>query len=286
MVYAAGIASFFGFMASYSFWLLRHSIELVSITVVCAVAFVGMTLKWKRNRPLHKPLGVIALAGLVLGAFLGAWNYDVQGFYAQMYRSLRTYSNVEPGQLAGTVRDAGRLNFADEAAVDVDSGVGYAEVDGTKYCVAPITAGGSNTSGSQDTPVLSVQFWAVGVDCCDWSGSFTCGAARDSSAHSGIVQFERRGLFNRTDWIYEGWDLARKKAEGALDLAPVSRPMYVRWATSADLGYRDWVEMLSAWVIIVVDTVVFAVFAFFVVRRMLEAEAKRLTAQDNGWSYH
>mmetsp|Transcript_25758 Transcript_25758/g.47073 ORF Transcript_25758/g.47073 Transcript_25758/m.47073 type:complete len:349 (-) Transcript_25758:12-1058(-) len=291
-VFIAGILSFFCFMASYSFWLLRYAVGLITLTCVAAIAFIGMTMPWKRNRPLHKPIGTIAFIGLLLGVLLGSWNFDVNGYYALMYTGSRVYSDVEADQLAGTVRDAGRLDFTDDAQLDTASAIGYAADDGTKYCVVPITTGGlsgsnSSTSSSNATSAgsVAVQFWAVGVGCCSWRGAFDCGAASDSTAHSGIVQFASLGLFNRTNPAYEGFDAARLKAEGLLGLIKVKRPIYVRWATQSDLDLRDWLELFLTWIVIGVLTVLFAAASFPCVRQMLEAEAKRMDAESSGLTY-
>merc|ERR1719253_308704 len=125
------------------------------------------------------------------------------------------------------------MTFALEAFVDQTKAVGYGAPNGVKYCVAPIR---------DMVKTTHVEFWAVGYDCCDWAGSFTCDGAGDSAARGGIVVFDNPGIFTTSNRDY--YDLARRKAEASYDLISAKKPIYVRWVKDDNLkmlqNFYEW----------------------------------------------
>lgn len=181
--------------------------------------FSAMTSAWVR------PISVSCLAAAVLGSVFGLFCYDTYGFFSFIYRNSRTYSNTVPSEPAASVADAGRMVFASEAYIDVTAASGYAAQNRVTYCVAPIR---------DMVKTTHVEFWAVGYDCCGWSGSFTCDDAADAAARGGIVVFDNPGFFSDSNRDY--YDLARKKAEAQYDLVSAEKPIYVRWVKQENLG--------------------------------------------------
>lgn len=81
--------------------------------------------------------------------------------------TLNTYSNVDPRATSGSgVMDAGRVSFMAGAYIDTTKAYSFKKIN--TYCVAPITVA--------KTPLLTYDFWAVGVNCCSGApGDFHCG---------------------------------------------------------------------------------------------------------------
>lgn len=144
------------------------------IATLLMVAFLGVfALQAVRKKAgSREPTWLVFLFASCLlawiGAFgLGLWNYGSNMLPYYNIVTLNTYTNVDPGQIAGTgVMDAGRLSFKAGSFIDTKKAIGFKNVD--TYCVAPVT--------STKTPLLTYDFWAVGVNCCSGEpGDFHCG---------------------------------------------------------------------------------------------------------------
>lgn len=174
------------------------------------------------------PLGVACLLATGLGTLSGFYVYDQYACFPLFYANSRIYSNVVPSQPSGAVADAGKITFSSETAVDANHSVGYINEKGRIYCVAPVR----DKSGS-----TLIQFWAVGLDCCDSTGGFACDQAADQSAGAGVRVFDNSGFFydSRKDFYIK----ARRKAEASFGLVSADAPMYIRWVR------QDNLDMLS-----------------------------------------
>merc|ERR1719199_479478 len=64
----------------------------------------------------------------------------------------------------------------------VDEGRSAGFRDSHIYCVAPVLS--PEQAGARPA---RVEYWAVGVDCCQGFGSFTCDSARDWRASKAVV---------------------------------------------------------------------------------------------------
>jgi len=128
-----------------------------------------------------------ALAGTVLGEE-NYW-HNMNPYYD--YQSLITYVNINPSLDRGqSYMDSGEVYFKEHSRVDVAHAVAFQHKE--IYCVAPITITpivGSDTEDSSVPPPASgtIDFWAVGVNCCDSNGEdFNCADARDMHARAGL----------------------------------------------------------------------------------------------------
>jgi hypothetical protein len=171
-----------------------------------------------------RPIALGSLVACILGSVAGIFCYDAYGYFSMIYANSRSYANTVPSQPAASVADAGRMTFAKEAFVDQTHASGYSAPNDVTYCVAPI----------RDMVETShVEFWAVGYDCCGWSGSFQCDASEDAEARGGIVVFDNPGYLVTSNKDY--YDFARKKAEASYDLVSAKKPLYVRWVANENL---------------------------------------------------
>lgn len=115
--------------------------------------------------------------------------YDFQG--------MASYVNINPSADRGqTYMDAGQVYFKEGSRVDVSKAIAFQEDQ--IYCVAPIVQQTMDSGGDKNSQSLSgnsltmpksgtVDFWAVGMNCCDPSGlNFKCGESTNPLARAGI----------------------------------------------------------------------------------------------------
>lgn len=120
---------------------------------------------------------LLALISVVVATFVGTWNYQEHWGLFLLAVSGRTYKDVSASAPAVAHLDAGQIWFDDKAIIDDNSAIGYKEFRYT-YCVAPVLGAPSQND---------VQFWAVGLDCCDDRGGFRCDDANDMKVRGGLV---------------------------------------------------------------------------------------------------
>lgn len=165
-------------------------------------------------------LCVLAL-GLATGVGLFTYNQFLGNYWHS--RDSHSYANVLPSEDAAGYADAGKLAFADEARLDTSRALGYKDAD--IFCVAPIL---------DEVPLKEIQFWAVGVDCCERRGTFDCDDAWDPDARSGVVV-----VSPDRNW-HDQYALAVRQAEQAFKLASAPEPVFVRWVVDPDRVTRNY----------------------------------------------
>lgn len=241
----------------------RHP-NVVNATCLVLLALFAFLMYTRRKGLFRFPIGFNGMLGLIIGMLLGSYGYSSFGYFAMKYGRSRTYPNVDPYQAAATVADGGRLIFAAEARLAVTESAGYISDDGSIYCAAPILG--------IDLP-RSVGFWAVGYDCCEPEGSFSCGDAADQTARGGAVIFGGpaakgggplgwllQGLLHFGVWTPEQADElehakylpAVRKAEQSLRLAggKNDHPVFVRWMQAEHVMSLAFDYTMEAWVFI------------------------------------
>lgn len=180
---------------------------------------------------------------------LGNWNYEANMWPYFKYESLEAYPAVDVGKTLGVnVLDAGRVYFA--ATAKIDQSRSWHFKDGTLYCVAPIVS-----SNGMETETLD--FWAVGTDCCSDSASdFRCGEYANQNARSGLRLLDEGAL--------QKYRLAVEQASQLFNMH-ATNPLFFVW-TQDPVGdvlvyqTRGWRNAtLAAFVSLVVCT--FGVFA-------------------------
>jgi hypothetical protein len=200
----------------------------VEIWTLLTLGFVTLTLIMGQSwRTWHESsasrVGFLVsswmLLALVLGTCVGLFSYDCcirEYWQSQM---LEARGNVLPSEPAGAYGNAGEIVFADEARIDPSKAVGYKDTN--VYCVAPIAS---------DVPMDTVQFWAVGLDCCGARGTFVCDDAWNPKARSGVV------VRNHSEWasedVREHYKKAVKLAEVTYAIASAEDPIFVRWVSN------------------------------------------------------
>eukprot|EP00929_Paragymnodinium_shiwhaense_P007561 TRINITY_DN111477_c0_g1_i1.p1 TRINITY_DN111477_c0_g1~~TRINITY_DN111477_c0_g1_i1.p1 ORF type:complete len:323 (+),score=66.49 TRINITY_DN111477_c0_g1_i1:206-1174(+) len=159
---------------------------------------------------------VTGLIGLSSGAVTGIYTHEAYiGPFLKIVHG-REYTDVLASAPAAAYADAGKIIFADTSQVDTMRSVGYR--DRRTYCVAPVVDSGS----AQDR---TINFWAVGLDCCNARGDFECGAA-DLYGSRGGIRLSAQGLLENQ---YEDFKQAINQAAAVYDLGVEDDPIMVRW---------------------------------------------------------
>jgi hypothetical protein len=151
------------------FALLGLDVVLVSAWPVTVPARHWTRWEWL---PMFAGLGAITL-----GVLLGIPNNTMMEPWVHV-NQLRRHSDVPPGRDPRLAADAGILQFAEGAALDVDASAGFRAWPHT-YCAAPVV---DNSTGDGDP----VGFFAVGLNCCDRRGGFTCDGAEDPDVRTAV----------------------------------------------------------------------------------------------------
>jgi len=158
----------------------RPAAAWVGALVAADFVVVAGWPKRRRIGLLRGPLGwwpvAFGLAWLILGLCLGLRNATWRDPYVRAHH-LRHHTNVNPTSDPRIFADAGIISFAVGTQLDIESSAGYRRWPST-FCAAPVR-------GLND-PVGPIGFWAVGTNCCESRGGFTCAAALDPEAASGI----------------------------------------------------------------------------------------------------
>jgi hypothetical protein len=186
-----------------------------------------------------------------------AYQSFAKGFYD--FQAMASYINIDPTNDRGqTFMDAGQVYFKEGTRVDVEKAIAFKE--NNIYCAAPIVqqtldAGGVSTttvpggaaSGNTLTAPASgtMDFWAVGIDCCQPSGlDFKCGESRNQNARAGI-----RTLRDDTRPFYlmavQEWTAQYK--------IPAKHPLFFHWVQDPLLEVDNF--LVNAYKLCAIDLV-------------------------------
>lgn len=180
--------------------------------------------------------GMLVVFATIVGTLIGHRNYVHNSFYFCSANAHRSYSNVSPSGKAVEYLDAGQVHFEKGAKLGVNQSFGFLH-RGTTYCAAPILAPTCLTAANASTP-CEVNFWAVGSNCCDHTGGFTCVTEREWG-HGAVVLHslgERRvGDELRRNYL----QAARAAADGNQNVMLPIEPMLLLPAKSGKTGTID-----------------------------------------------
>jgi len=173
---------------------------LALIAVALLTTALG-ALRWKQKKSSRGLLvTAIALwAGVLVGNVVGNnWYYLGVAKFSGL-KKMASYVNIDPSaDNAQAFQDAGILYFKDGTKVMRSKALAFR--NGLTYCVAPIALepleGESNKAkktaeGFNIPSVGSLDYWAVGTDCCGNMGTpFNCHDAGSLRARSGLRVLE------------------------------------------------------------------------------------------------
>jgi len=159
----------------------------------------------------------VALA-IAFGSLLGHSYYCSHFIQVWSYDNKAGYIGVHAASPANSKSDAGSFAFTKTTHVDVTQPIGYKR--GDVYCVAPIVDDSINDA--------TVNFWAVGLNCCGARDAFRCYDSLDPRARGGMVVAAER----ESDFHSDPLEMYKKAAEIAsarYDLKQSPNVMFVYW---------------------------------------------------------
>lgn len=133
---------------------------------------------------------------VISGWYYGDMNFGHHVVSYYTYQDLATYTNIDPAKNKGqTYMDAGQVYFREGTHIATEDMAAFRSHN--TFCAAPIIGqplrnqGGKLQVEAQGNIVIpesgTVDFWAVGLDCCDPSTrSFHCGKADSKRARAGM----------------------------------------------------------------------------------------------------
>lgn len=219
-------------------WLIvKHSWEslvlfFVATQIILSLACTGVGYlgKGQFGYPVFG-LGVLCLFATVAAMLVGIYGWNN---YTEQYWWTTTgpsYNGLMPTDIAQAYSDAAVLRFTtdnstvDGVAVDHMRSAGYR--DGGIFCVAPIL----NAAATQAS-LTRVQYWAIGIDCCDNVGNFYCDDSRMHTASYAVVMLN--GGMPCVGCNADKFRAAVEKAENLFGFVTASGALHVRWMSDAN----------------------------------------------------
>lgn len=217
-------------------WLLYHFCNIAmtfiigtAVIVSLGLILVAVTTQKKNKKPLFA-LGCLALIAVFVGVSVSnsGWNSSwEQWWWMQTGRK----TGASAGTPAPARSDAAVISFA-----TVKNGTAWTSVDATRaagyrhgdvYCAAPIL---DPKVALGD--IVRVEYWAIGINCCDDFGSFTCDQSRESvGGGTGVVM--KDGGMPCAGCHAEQFRLATAKASGVNGMVSAPGALFVRYVSSA-----------------------------------------------------
>lgn len=170
---------------------------------------------------------IAALAGILSGR-AGYQRHWEQIWWTSTGQNFNMTSATVPAMARA---DAATVDFRDSSGtfqdtlVDQQRSAGFK--DGHFFCVAPILS-----PSAADGALLRVNFWAVGIDCCQEIGSYTCDAARTSDGGYGVVM--RNNGYPCPSCNVPQFKKAVAKAEMNHGLVSAPGALFVRWVSDKE----------------------------------------------------
>lgn len=215
---------------------------------------------------------ILAWAGFGAGYVYGDryWWNSMADYYT--WNDMATYVNIDPDSDRGqSYMDAGTVYFKDGSYVLSDHAIAFR--NGQTYCVAPIVKAPIEYQEGSAAPETvngfivprsgTVDFWAVGTDCCGSSGNtFDCGDTNSLVARSGL-----RILDDSSRSMY----LLGVQEWSATTGLPVRHPLFFRW-TKDPILYEEILQKACTFTFAVrlVFCFVASLFGAFVVHSILQ----------------
>lgn len=190
-------------------------------------------MKRKLTDPTYQPSWYLFLAGACFLAFVvalvaGQSNYTttMQKYYNLEH--LSHYQDIDTNDYVGQqLMDAGRIEFKEGTALDLGRSMGFKNND--IYCVSPIV-----TSSKGSGQPASVDFWAIGKNCCSGvSADFHCPGFSDPQAR-GVIR-----LMHDEDRPF--YRLAVQQAEATYKIT-ATHPLFFEWVHNTEDATNEFAQ--------------------------------------------
>lgn len=166
-----------------------NNVVLVVAAVFCLWCVGMANVSARRGRGSMTAMYFTLFLAAGSGAAFGKYVHMTQFSPFNQFQSMATYMNINPSfDKGGAYRDAGSVYFKEGTHVDISRAIAVKSKD--LFCLAPLVRleQQPEPGGAIAPPASgSVDWWVVGMNCCDPSGElFTCGETHVSSARAGL----------------------------------------------------------------------------------------------------
>eukprot|EP00931_Biecheleriopsis_adriatica_P090581 TRINITY_DN64542_c0_g1_i1.p1 TRINITY_DN64542_c0_g1~~TRINITY_DN64542_c0_g1_i1.p1 ORF type:complete len:304 (-),score=47.50 TRINITY_DN64542_c0_g1_i1:33-923(-) len=238
-------------LAVLSMFFFRNASGVMWVTVVIClcIALLFMVVTQREGPKFWFNLGGLCFLATTTGTTAGIWNYNHNTYKFWAYAGQPVYTNLRAAGPAASYLDAGILSFREEVRVDVHRSFGFK--DGATFCIAPVV----------EVPDVgtTIEFWAVGIDCCGEDGSsFACEDAGKEDAHGGLVLLEDP-LFS--DNFVDRFREAVKECESKVNIRSSEDALFVRWLTNP--AKAQWIFWAQGRAFVVWSCIVYFFFSIF-----------------------
>mmetsp|Transcript_74562 Transcript_74562/g.132179 ORF Transcript_74562/g.132179 Transcript_74562/m.132179 type:complete len:319 (+) Transcript_74562:95-1051(+) len=144
--------------------------------------------------PFYAQLGLLGILAIGAGAALGFYNYSRHTSMWFDYKGQRTYTNVQPTDLALAHLDAGKIDFTKDARVARNMSAGYASLDGSMYAVAPIVDTGDPRKAEYFAAWICLQ--RNEINCEDAPSTLDRRGLVQLKKHASLLKKYRKAAFN------------------------------------------------------------------------------------------
>mmetsp|Transcript_162 Transcript_162/g.585 ORF Transcript_162/g.585 Transcript_162/m.585 type:complete len:319 (-) Transcript_162:242-1198(-) len=252
----AVLPSFFFVCTVWMFYFLysaspRSTFAVSALVLVMCVAFSRDKRRKTETAPRPWPrawrLSALSVLAGVSVSMIMYFSFIV--FY-DAYVDMKEYTNVVGSASAAQYSDAGVLVFSSETSIDTSKAVGYRSAAlGQTVCVAPIID--TNMADSD-----AINFYAIGLDCCEWRAQFECHDSADADARTGMLLLYPETLVSQLmAWTVEDalnrtqYDDAISLQAAVYDTTVAEDTRLVYWTKDADTfrnGYKKNAAVYAA----------------------------------------
>jgi len=214
--------------------------KALSWLAMAMVVIIVAGFWWLSSGRAFKLMAFACLAFAATGTYLGT--YGRWKFLApyHLYSRSPFLLDVLPSDSPEAYRDIGYIGFSRDARIDASKGLGYRS--DKLWCVAPILGYEQLMPPASSEAALKQEranFWAVGQDCCQKRGSFSC-SDMDKKVHGGIALLDTgRGPTS----VISTYKKAVAAAAKTYGLVTPEDPILIRWtdtpAPMIDEMYSD-----------------------------------------------
>jgi hypothetical protein len=238
------------------------------IGVCLPAALASNALRRKQADPAYQPSWYIFLfatctLAFLVGAIVGNSTYTNYMWKYYNLKNLAAYDNIDTNAAVGQLyMDAGRIEFKKGTELDLGRSMGFKSHD--IYCVSPIVT----KSSVNATAETSVDFWAVGKNCCSGvSADFHCDGFADPNAIGALrlVHDEDRPFYR----------LAVQQAEATYKMTS-THPLFFEWVRSPEDSMNAFANQGCTNYFISICSYFFLQLFFVVVATLLFAKMGRL----------
>lgn len=238
------------FILVLSSWLMmRHVNQAMNMAFTVFVFLISTIISMSYFRTSRKTqfplvsLGLLFLIAAVLGLACGLYGWDLSWRQLWWLKTGRHVEGAEAETPAWIAADAATMEFnevlAGRPVPTVKTSVAYSYTggfrrDGHMYCVAPLL---NEEVLKSNPPLIRVNYWAVGTDCCRSYDGFHCGDSRSWKSSSAVVMVD--DFIPCVGCSKDGMSEAVAKAETVHGLVSAPGAKFVRWVEDTNSVKRD-----------------------------------------------